>query len=63
MAASSLASAILALIWATQLSRSAELAALKVCFWPLALKWNFWAPSVAGSEASACRMNQPRNFK
>jgi len=50
---SSLASAILAFSWATQLSRSAALLALKVCLWPLATMWNLLAPSVLGSEASA----------
>jgi hypothetical protein len=48
-----LASAILAFYWDSLLSRSAALEALKVCLWPLAVKWNLLAPSTAGSEASA----------
>ena len=49
-----MASVILAFSWATQLSRSAAEVALKVCLWPLAVKWNLLLPSVTGSEASAC---------
>lgn len=51
--ASSLASAIFSLSWATQLSRSAWEAALKVCLWPLEDRTNLLGPSVVGSAASA----------
>lgn len=54
VATSSLASAILSFSWETQLSRSAALAALKVCLLPLEVRWNLWEPSVSGSVASAC---------
>jgi hypothetical protein len=52
VATSSLASAILSFSWATQLSRSAVEAALKVCLLPLEEKWNLLVPSVSGSVAS-----------
>lgn len=50
---SSFASAIFSLSWLTQLLRSASLAALKVCLWPLAERTNLLGPSVVGSAASA----------
>lgn len=50
--ASSLASAILSLIWLTQLSRSAALPALKVCLCPLEDRTNLLGPSAVGSTAS-----------
>ena len=53
--AAALASAILALISATQPSRSALLAALNVCLWPLVDRTNLWSFSATGSSASACR--------
>lgn len=52
MAESSLASVILSLSWETQLSRSAVVAALKLCLLPLEVRVNLWVPSTTGSEAS-----------
>lgn len=49
-----MASAILSFSWETQLSRSATVAALKVCLLPLEVKWNLCEPSISGSVASAC---------
>lgn len=51
--ARALASSILAFSSATHASRSAAVAALKVCLCPLEVKKNLLAPSVLGSEASA----------
>lgn len=51
--ASSLASAIFSFSCAIQLSRSACVAALKVCLWPLEDRTNLLGPSVVGSAASA----------